>query len=158
VADRPRVYYVGLLRPASNGQCDITDRYTARFGQLRPGQKVFIVTNRTKNGWKGRDSVTSAIVPPPPPSGKQQVPAMVIVTTPAATGTPEAQAAPIQGSSSLSRAVYKGSTPDAQEEHKGLNCEHPLSILCAPLVHSFKMALWTLKVPGIRGLAPDQMS
>ncbi len=52
-----RVYYLGLLGPATNGQCDITDLYIARFGQPRPGQKVFIVTCQTRNGWKGRDSV-----------------------------------------------------------------------------------------------------
>ncbi len=65
-----RVYYLGLAGPATNGQCDITDLYTARFGQPGPGQKVFIVTCQTKNGWQGQESVTSAVVPPPPPSGE----------------------------------------------------------------------------------------
>ena len=68
---RRRVYYLGLLGPATNGQCDITDLYTARFGQPRPGQKVSIVTCQQKNGWKAQESLTSAIVPPPPPSGER---------------------------------------------------------------------------------------
>ena len=64
----PRIYCLGLLGPATGGQCNITDLYTARFGQPIPGQKVFIVTSRTKNGWKGQKRLHSAIVPPPPPS------------------------------------------------------------------------------------------
>ena len=35
-----------------------------KVGAPGPGQKVFIVTNRHKNGWKGPESVVSAIVPP----------------------------------------------------------------------------------------------
>src|ERR1035441_5655275 len=49
-----RVCYLGLLGPATNGQCDISAPYVARFGQLSPGQKVFVVTCQEKNGWKGR--------------------------------------------------------------------------------------------------------
>ncbi len=45
---RRRVHYLGLLGPATNGQCDITDLCTARFGHPRPGQKVFIVTCQQK--------------------------------------------------------------------------------------------------------------
>ena len=45
-----RVCYLGLLGPATNGQCDITAPYTARFGQPSPGQKIFIVTCQMKNG------------------------------------------------------------------------------------------------------------
>jgi hypothetical protein len=62
-----RVYYLALLDPGSNGLTDITAFYTARFGPLTPGRKIFIITNQTKNGWKGQDTVVSAIVPPPPP-------------------------------------------------------------------------------------------
>jgi len=58
-----RVCYLGLLGPAVNGQCDITALYTARFGQPAPGQKIFVVTCQEKNGWKGLDQVTSAVVP-----------------------------------------------------------------------------------------------
>ena len=90
-----RVYYLGLLGPATNGQCDIADLYTTRFGQPRPGQKVFIVTCQTRNGWKARESVISAIVPPAPPAGKQQAPAEMAVTTPTTTVMPEPQSAPV---------------------------------------------------------------
>ena len=73
-----RVCYLGLLGPATNGQCDITTAYVARFGQLCPGQKVFVVTCQEKNGWKAQDHVASAIVPPRPLPGE-------------ASGTPETQ-------------------------------------------------------------------
>lgn len=59
-----RVVYLGLLGPATNGQCDITDVYVARFGALSPGRKIFIVTRQHKNGWQGPDQVASGIVPP----------------------------------------------------------------------------------------------
>jgi len=39
-----RVCYLGLLGTATNGQCNITTPYTARYGQSSPGQKIFIVT------------------------------------------------------------------------------------------------------------------
>jgi hypothetical protein len=147
-----RVYYLGVLGPASNGQCEITDLCKARFGQPRPGQKVFIVTCQTRNGWKARDSVTSAIVPPPSPSAKLYVAAETKVAMPESAVTPESQAAPVQDFPSVSRSVYKGSTPDAQREHKGLDREHPWSILCAPLVHGVRMALWRLRMAGIKAV------
>jgi hypothetical protein len=65
-----RVCYLGLLGPATNGQSDITAPYVARFGQLGPGQKVFVVTCQEKNGWKAQDHVASAIVPPRPLPGE----------------------------------------------------------------------------------------
>lgn len=60
------VGYLGLAGPATDGLSDITTLYVARFGQPRPGQKVFVVTCQEKNGWKAQDHVTSAIVSPPP--------------------------------------------------------------------------------------------
>ncbi len=69
-----RVYYLGLLGLATDGQCAITAFHTARFGPPVPGQKAFIVTSQTKNGWKGQEWVHSAIVPPPPEPKNQQVP------------------------------------------------------------------------------------
>ncbi len=145
-----RVYYLGLLGPATNGQCDITDLYTARFGQPRHGQKVFIVTCQTRNGWKACESMTSAIVPLPPSSGGLQVNEKSKVTTNASTLKPKIQPNPAKGTSSLSQAMYKGSTPDARGEHRGFKLEHPLSILCAPLVHSVRMALWWMGMPRIK--------
>jgi hypothetical protein len=136
-----RVVYLGLAGAATNGQCDITDLYTARFGEPRPGQKVFVVTCQEKDGWKAQDHVTSAIVPPKSPlaenAGNQEAKAEIAAKTEA----PEAQSAPVQGSSSLSRAVYKGSTPEARGLHKWLEHVHPLSILGTPLVHDVRIAL-----------------
>jgi hypothetical protein len=146
-----RVCYLGLVGPATNGQCDITAPYVARYGQPRPGQKIFIVTCQTKNGWKAQDHVTSAIVPPKPLPGERPGNQPTKAEVAAATGTPEAQTAPAQGRSSLSRAVYKGSTPDARELHTGLKHVHPLSILCTPLVHGFRLAMARLGWLGLAG-------
>jgi hypothetical protein len=148
-----RVCYLGLLGPATNGQCDITTAYTARFGQPRPGQKVFIVTCQQKNGWKDQDSVVSAIVPPRPLPGEQPSNQETKVEVAATTGAPEPQQAPAEGNSSLPRVVYKGSTPDARGRHIGSKRVHPVSILCTPLVHGFRMALarlGALQMPGVR--------
>ncbi|HOC56257.1 MAG TPA: hypothetical protein PKI20_11610 [Verrucomicrobiota bacterium] len=144
-----RVYYLGLLGPASNGQCDITALYTARFGQPTPGQKVFIVTIQTKNGWKGVDSVFSAIVPPPPESKNQQVTGRTKVTKAKSSAALESAAAPGEVSSTLSGSVYNGSTPEAQGEHNGLERVHPVSIPCTPLVHSLLGALGWLGKLGV---------
>ncbi len=63
---RRNVSYLGLLPPPIGGLCDVTYLYRARFGEPRPGTKVFIVTCQQKNGWKGFDHVTNARVPNPP--------------------------------------------------------------------------------------------
>ena len=91
-----RVNYLGLLGPATNGQCDITAPYVARFGQLSPCQKVFVVTCREKNGWKAQDHVASAIVPPRPVPGEasgnpETQPQAVVLTE-----TPKTQPVPLQ--------------------------------------------------------------
>jgi hypothetical protein len=108
-----RVNYLGLLGPATNGQCDITAPYVARFGQLSSGQKVFVVTCQEKGGWKAQDHVASAIVPPRPLPGEAaatpETPPQALATTEA----PEAQSAPLQPFSSSLVYVYKGGTPDA---------------------------------------------
>ena len=144
-----RVYYLGLLGPASNGQSDITALYTARFGQPTPGQKVFIVTSQTKNGWKGVESVFSVIVPPWPAGGEQQSNEKTKAKAAAATATPTSDSASAAVSSTLSRSVYKGSTRDARGEHKGLKRVHPVSIPCTPLVHSLLGALGWLGKLGV---------
>jgi hypothetical protein len=140
-----RVNYLGLLGPATNGQCDITSPYVARFGQLSPGQKVFVVTCQQKNGWKAQDHVASAIVPPRPLPGE-------------ASGTPETQpqaaarTETLQPFSSSPGAVYKGSTPAAPGLHTGMKRVHPLSIRCAPLVHGLRVALARLGMLGMAGM------
>ncbi|HWT81433.1 MAG TPA: hypothetical protein VN648_21785 [Candidatus Methylomirabilis sp.] len=139
-----RVAYLGLLGPVTDGQCDITAAYVARHGQPRPGQKVFVVTCQHKNGWKAQDHLTSAIVPPKPLQSEQQRSEGTKVEDTVAAETPAAQTAVAQGLSSLSRAMYKGSTPDAQGMHKLQPGEHRWSILCTPLVHSFRMAMGRL--------------
>jgi len=147
-----RVCYLGLLGLAVNGQYDITAPYVARYGQPTAGQKVFVVTCQHKNGWKAQDHVTSAIVPPKPLAGEQQGNQATKAEAAPITKTPEAQAVPAQGCSSLSRAMYKGSTPDARGLHKGLKRVHPWSILCIPLVHSLKMAIVRLGGLGMAGI------
>jgi hypothetical protein len=135
------VCYPGPLAPATNGHCAITARYTARYGQPSPGQKVFLVTCQVNNGWKAQDHLASAIVPPRPLSAEQQSTQDTNVASPETTVTPESQVAATQAPSPAPRAVYKGSTPDAPGLHKLSKHGHPLSTLCAPLVHGLQMAL-----------------
>jgi len=149
-----RVCYLGLLGPATGGQCDITAPYIARFGKPRPGQKIFVVTCQHKNGWKGPDQVTNAIVPPQPPPGSPKGPQEPATkpTTPAAQ--PRSQAGPAQGSFSSSRVVYNGSSLEAPRMHVGMKHEHPWSILRAPVVHSIRVALARL---GMMGMAAGRI-
>lgn len=63
---RRNVSYLGLLPAAQDGLCDITAMYVARYGEPRPGDKVFIVTRQQKDGWEGFDKGTSEIVPEKP--------------------------------------------------------------------------------------------
>jgi hypothetical protein len=63
---RRNVSYLGLMPPPIGGLSEITRLYQAKFGQPRPGQKVFIVTCQEKEGWKGLDRETSATVPERP--------------------------------------------------------------------------------------------
>jgi hypothetical protein len=146
-----RVCYLDLLGPATNGQCDITAPYTARYSQPSPGQKIFIVTCQVKNGWKAQDHLASAIVPPKPLPGEQRRSEEAKPETAMTSETPEAQAAPAPGSSSLPSSVYKGGTPGARGLHKLLKRGHPLSILCAPLVHGFRVAMAGLGMLGMAG-------
>jgi len=63
---RRNVSYLGLLAPPIGGLSEITRLYRAKFGDPRPGQKVFLVTCQEKDGWKGLDHETSATVPERP--------------------------------------------------------------------------------------------
>jgi hypothetical protein len=60
---RRNVSYIGLLPPPIGGRSEITHLYRAKFGEPRPGTKVFMVTCQEKEGWKGLDRETSATVP-----------------------------------------------------------------------------------------------
>jgi hypothetical protein len=169
-----RVNYLGLLGLTASGQCDITAPYVARYGQPQPGQKVFVVTCQHKNGWKGQAHVTNAIVPPQPLLGEAQMsqqPKVLDCGTPvplspskpqmsreadaapaAAPKTPQSQPARTEDSSSLPRAMYKGSTPDARGLHKLQPGEHPLRILGTPLVHAVRLALARLGAVRMAGI------
>ena len=70
---RRNVSFLGLLRPAVDGLSEITDLYKAKFGEPRPGRKVFIVTCQEKNGWKGFEVETSEIVPGNPAGQQEEV-------------------------------------------------------------------------------------
>lgn len=63
---RRNVSYLGLVPPPIGGLSEITRLYKAKFGEPRPGQKIFIVTCQEKDGWKGLDLETSATVPERP--------------------------------------------------------------------------------------------
>jgi hypothetical protein len=63
---RRNVSYLGLIPPPIGGLSEITRLYTAKFGEPRPGEKVFLVTCQEKEGWKGFDLETSATVPDRP--------------------------------------------------------------------------------------------
>jgi hypothetical protein len=69
---RRNVAYLGLLPPPVNGWSDIIHLYRARYGEPRPGTRVFIVTCQQKDGWKGMDRETSALVPDRP-KGQQAI-------------------------------------------------------------------------------------
>ena len=69
---RRNVAYLGLLPAPQDGMSDITDLYVARYGEPRPGEKVFIVTRQQKDGWEGDDYETNEIVPEKP-AGQQAV-------------------------------------------------------------------------------------
>jgi hypothetical protein len=63
---RRNVAYLGLLPAPQDGLSDITAIYVARYGEPRPGEKVFIVTCQQKDGWEGFDKETNEIVPEKP--------------------------------------------------------------------------------------------
>jgi hypothetical protein len=90
---RRNVAYLGLLPPPVDGWSDITYLYRARYGEPRPGTRVFIVTCQQKNGWKGMDRETSALVP----------------------DRPEGQQAAAIGALTLQPYMHKGGTRDEQE-------------------------------------------
>ena len=89
---RRNLAYLGLLPLPVNGLSDITDLYRARYGEPRPGTKVFIVTCQQKDGWKAFDQETSAIVP----------------------DRPNAQQATAEPPASQYMLMHKGSSRDAE--------------------------------------------
>jgi hypothetical protein len=63
---RRNVSYLGLLPFPVHGLSDITDIYVAKYGEPRPGEKVFIVTVQQNSGWEGIEQETSEIIPQKP--------------------------------------------------------------------------------------------
>jgi hypothetical protein len=63
LSKRRNVAFLGLLPPPQNGLSDITAMYIARYGEPRPGEKVFIVTRQQKDGWEGFDKETRERIP-----------------------------------------------------------------------------------------------
>jgi hypothetical protein len=111
---RRNVAYLGLLPPPVDGWSDIACLYRARYGEPRPGTRVFIVTCQTKDGWKGMDRETSALVPDRP-KGEQELqelnglPGLHGVNV-SASGVPETSAP----ANSQNPYMHKGSTRDAE--------------------------------------------
>lgn len=68
---RRTISYPGLLPPPTDGVTDITDLYVARYGEPKPGEKVFIVTRQQKNGWEGPLKETSGTVPREAPEDQE---------------------------------------------------------------------------------------
>jgi hypothetical protein len=108
---RRNVSYLGLVPPPIGGLSEITRLYKAKFGEPRPGSKVFIVTCQEKDGWKGLDQETSATVPEPPKElqatatpANSQIPYMHTGCTPDAEGTK----APVVGQSQATTEPVEG--------------------------------------------------
>ena len=89
---RRNLAYLGLLPLPIDGLSDITGLYRARYGEPKPGTKIFIVTCQQKDGWKAFDKETSEIVP----------------------DRPEVHQATAEPAGSQYVLMHKGSTRDAQ--------------------------------------------
>jgi hypothetical protein len=120
---RRNVSYLGLLPPPIGGRSEITRLYQARFGEPRPGQKVFLVTCQEKDGWKGLDLETSATVPEPPEALQataERTDSHLVYMHTGCTGDAEGIAAPVAGYSQASteRVDRAGDAPGAPSEAK----------------------------------------
>jgi hypothetical protein len=126
---RRNVSYLGLLPPPIGGLSEVTRLYKAKFGEPRPGRKVFLVTCQEKEGWKGLDLETSAVVPAPPaeleataePAGSH-ISHMHTGCTgdadrslcPLASQSP-ASAEPVEGGGDTPKAPWEGKKPSGEE-------------------------------------------
>ena len=118
---RRRVYYLGLAGPAINGQVDITDRYTAKFGTPEPGKKVFVVTCQTRNGWQAVEHEFSAIVPPLPAAKTQQAKTAL----PGARPSPAAATSESTAAKGISNAPETSLTAAPEDGHAPKTAEPP---------------------------------
>ncbi len=112
---RRNVSYLGLLPPTVGGLSEITALYKARYGEPRPGRKVFIVTCQQKNGWKGLDQEASEVVPDRP-EGQQEASGAGAqgVARPADAGL-QGVAALVETGTSQKPLMYKGCTRGEKE-------------------------------------------
>ena len=102
---RRNVSYLGLLPPPVGGLSEITSLYKAKFGEPRPGQKIFIVTCQEKDGWKGFDLETSATVPERPKdlqATAETAGSQFVHMHTGCTGDADRDVAPVGGSSQAS--------------------------------------------------------
>jgi hypothetical protein len=58
--------YLDLLPAPEGGESDITDIYVRRYGEPKPGKKVFIRIQQQRNGWEGNEKDLSEVVPAKP--------------------------------------------------------------------------------------------
>ena len=117
---RRRVVYLGLLPVPVGGLSDITEQYVARFGEPRPGQKVFIVTRQQKDGWEWHEKETNEIVPGNP-AGQPERPRRV------GDGRSEGAEGGVLGGANIAQTensqkphMYNGCTTGAQGSGAGV--------------------------------------
>jgi hypothetical protein len=112
---RRNVAFLGLLPAPENGVSDITDLYVARYGEPKPGQKVFIVMRQHKNGWEGPVKQVSEIVPGGGRSLESEGQSLKPETGEAAQVGTKGQQAPAETGNSSKPLMYTGCTPDAHQ-------------------------------------------
>jgi len=122
---RRNISYLGLLPAPIDGLADITALYVARYGEPKPGEKVFIVTRQQKNGWESPDHMTSEIVPGQS-HGREELQALQGLqrlqganeggarTEDVTQRSPLSRYAPAQPALPLNPHMHNGCTPGAQ--------------------------------------------
>jgi len=120
---RRNVSYLCLLPPPIGGRSEITRQYKAKFGEPRPGQKVFLVICQEKEGWKGLDQETSATVPEPPAALQataEGADSHLVYMHTGCTGDADGIAAPLAGYTQASTEPVDrvGDAPEAPSEEK----------------------------------------
>ena len=111
---RRNIGYLGLLTPAEDGVADITDMYVAKYGPLRPGTKIFIVTRQQKNGWEGPLKETNATIPRDEPGPQSAVQSPQPETSGGVSLQARGQQAPAEGALPLTPYMHTGCTRAAQ--------------------------------------------
>ena len=130
---RRNIAYLGLLTPAEDGVADITDLYVAKYGPLRPGTKIFIVTRQQKNGWEGPLKETNATIPRVEAGPQSAVQSPQSDSAKGVSVQPKGQQAPAEGALPLSLHMHTGCTsgaravvpPPAPGWRKGVEAEIP---------------------------------